>query len=130
MKTPPSRSILVSYDFSARCREAWRQASALAERLGCVLEAVHVRDWLRPDGGALRGTLTIKTRRELEARMEREIPGPRGSRYHVLEGPAAEAILALARRVNASLVVLPAGAQAPLRARAFSAIHCWVAQEQ
>lgn len=105
MNFPPER-ILVSYDFSSRCREAWGYAQDLARRLGGAVEAVHVRDWLDPYGAALRDALPAAARKALEQAMAAQIPGVPRAGYHVAQGSAAEGILSVARGRGAGMIVL------------------------
>lgn len=105
----PPRRIVVSYDFSARCREAWECARSLALRFGAALDAAHVRDWLSPDGERLKGCLPAAVRRRLEAAMLERLPGATRSGCRVLEGDAVPALSSLAGEEG--LVVRAAEAQ-------------------
>lgn len=106
MKDFPPSSILVSYDFSARCREAWDAAQAMARRFNARMQAVHVRDWLSPAGAPVRGSLTAAIREKLEAAMAEQLPGAPRAGCRVLEGASVEGILSAAREGSAGLVVV------------------------
>lgn len=106
MSFPPSR-IIVSYDFTSRCREAWRYAQELGRRLGGAVEAVHVRDWLDPYGAAIREALPAAARSALEQAMVAQIPGLTREACHVLSGATADCILSLANARGAGMIVVP-----------------------
>ncbi len=123
------RRILVAYDFSSRCREAWACAQDLAKRCGATVEAAHVRAWLRPDGAALSGALAGATRRQLQAELVRRLPGLSACACHVVEGPVAPKLLTLIRERKADLLVLASeGAGAARRLARGSAAEALVGQ--
>jgi nucleotide-binding universal stress UspA family protein len=100
----PPRRILAACDLSPASLEAWERARALAERFGAELEAVHVVEWLTPEGVLVPEMLTAAGRRALVEKLERECPG--GSAYHVREGLPVVGILSVARRRRADLLTL------------------------
>lgn len=103
----PPRRILVACDLTPGCRGAWRYALALGRATGAEVEAVHVVEWLTPEGVLIPELLTRATRRVLLQRMSREFPG--AARLHLSEGLAVVGILATARRRRADLIVVATG---------------------
>lgn len=98
------RRILAACDLTPASREAWCHARRLAQRFGASLEAVHVVEWLTPEGVLIPDMLTAPGRKQLLERLERELPG--GAGYHVREGLPVVGILQVARRRKADLIVL------------------------
>lgn len=108
----PPRRIMAACDFSPRSREAWDHARTLAGRFGAALEAVHVVEWLSPEGVLVPELLTAAGRRVLQEKLAGEFPG--GCAYHVREGLPVLGILSAARRRRADLLSLSSEGRAGL----------------
>ncbi len=106
----PPRAILVAIDFSDASRRAFSLATQLAVRCGARLHLLHVADPALVSAAAHHGIeLTTEARGELQRFIEAQ---PSASELrptcHVVVGPAAEAIVTIADREQADLVVIAA----------------------